>query len=74
MTNRRQRRAAKAPLPLDKFAQELRKVVDGDPDADPTVRQWWAEYCRETGVQVAISRPDGIETLSLRPLRRGTRR
>ena len=67
--NRRERRAAaRQPRPLGQaaFDRELRKVLDGDPSADPHVRRFWDEYSAAQGIEIALPRPNGIEVLRRR--------
>ncbi|PFG69109.1 hypothetical protein B0O41_3960 [Propionibacteriaceae bacterium ES.041] len=66
MRNRRSRRAEpRGPKPLSRaaFQRELRKVVDGDPSADPHVKAFWDQAFASLDGKAAMSHPDGIEVL-----------
>ena len=60
--NRRQRRARKGGV--DKFAQELKNVIEGRP-ADPSVRRFFDEFTAANGIAVARVHEggEGIEVL-----------
>lgn len=50
-------------LSPDQFANELKKVIDGDPRADNTVKYFWESTSRATGVRAAVIHPQCIEVL-----------
>ncbi|MGW8483581.1 hypothetical protein ACWGJP_10605 [Microbacterium sp. NPDC055903] len=69
MSNRRTRRKAQrptAPLSFEAFTRELTKAADGDPLADPRIRDFLDEFTRQFDVAAVIARTDGLEMLRRR--------
>lgn len=67
--DRRAKRGPKQPLSRAAFERELTKVIDGDPTADPHVRDFFADLRQGLGIEVALPYKDGIEMLSRVPVR-----
>lgn len=66
MSNRHARRNARrhrTPLSFDAFTRELTKALDGDPSADPHIKDFLDEFTQQFDVAAVIARPDGIEML-----------
>ncbi|MGO1971619.1 MAG: hypothetical protein ACTH2Q_01545 [Propionibacteriaceae bacterium] len=51
------------PLSDADFRRELEKVVNGDPDADPGVQEFFEHIRVKHGIKVALPHPDGVEVL-----------
>lgn len=69
MSNRRTRRSAHGrPEPLSRaaFQRELIKAVDGDPSADPHIKDFLDELTRQLDAAAVIARADGLEMLRRR--------
>ncbi|QHN30785.1 hypothetical protein GII32_10695 [Gordonia amarae] len=60
---RRGRRGRGGPLGPAEFRRELRRAVDGDPAADPSVVAFWAQHVATTGIRAALPNDLGIEVL-----------
>lgn len=55
--------STKKPLSRAAFQRELAKAVNGDPCADPDVKEFFNDVVKVYGIRAAIARPDGIEVL-----------
>lgn len=68
--NRKQRRAKGGHrgqgLSRAEFDRELRRAVDGDPGADPVVKDFWDRVAAAGDVVAAVPNGDGIEVLRRR--------
>ncbi|GAA4757432.1 hypothetical protein [Gordonia alkaliphila] len=56
--NRKQRRSLGV-LPQRAFERELRRAVDGDPAADPSVAAFWGHFARTGGIVAAYVEANG---------------
>lgn len=51
------------PLSQAAFERELAKAVNGDPQADASVKEFLDDVVKAYGIKGAITRSDGIEVL-----------